>query len=310
MRILILGSAAGGGFPQWNCSCRNCSAARSGTFSGHTRTHAQVAISANDSDWFLLNAGPDLRSQIEATPALYPRKPVRHSPIAGALLPCGDLDQVMGLLLLREWQQLHLYATAAVRRMILEDNSMFSMLSRVTGQTRWTDMVPGERFSVFTASGNDSGLRCYPLALPAHYPSYVPKAKLESLPAEESRLGLILESPSGGKLAFLPGVAALTPEQMALLADVDVLLFDGTFWDEEELMRIQPGARTAREMGHIPVGGEYGSLAALASLRRPRKIYIHINNTNPMLDESSPEYREVRDAGWELAWDGLEIELA
>ena len=308
MRAIILGAAAGGGFPQWNCSCPNCSAVRGGRFHGTPRSQAQLAIS-NGGDWFLLNAGPDLRAQIESTPALHPQRQPRHSPITGALLPCGDLDQVMGLLLLREWQQLCIYASASVRRMILEDNSMFSMLSRVTGQTRWVDIVPGEPFPLCAADGSDSGLRCYPLALPAHYPSYVPKAKLASLPAEESRLGLIVESPQGSKLAFLPGVASLTPEQMEMLADVDVLLFDGTFWDEEELMRIQPGTRTAGEMGHMPVSGEGGSLTVLAGLRKPRKVYIHINNTNPMLDESGPQYRAVCDAGWECAKDGWEIEL-
>ncbi len=310
MQVIILGSAAGGGFPQWNCSCRNCIGVRAGSFAGKSRTQTQLAVSSDGDSWFLLNAGPDLRAQIESAPVLHPKHSPRHSPICGAVLPCGDLDQVMGLLLLREWQQLSLYATPAVRRMILEDNSMFSMLSRVAGQTRWVDIAPGESFPLLAANGAASGLRCHPLALPAHYPSYVPESKLASLPPEESRLGLVMESASGKKLAFMPGVAGLTPQHMQLLAEVDVILFDGTFWDDEELMRIQPGAKTARAMGHIPVSGPDGSMAALASLRGPRKIYIHINNTNPMLNESGPEYRAVRDAGWELAEDGWEVNLA
>ena len=282
---------------------------RLGIFAGKPRSQSQLAISADGDSWFLLNASPDLRQQIDLAPALHPKFSPRHSPIAGVVLPCGDLDQVMGLLLLREWQQLRIHATAAVRRMICEDNSMFGMLSRVADQTRWIDIVPGESFALLSTQGEPSGLVCHPLVLPSHYPAYVPKAKLESLPANESRLGIIVESSSGRKLAFLPGVAELTDEQMRVLAGVDVILFDGTFWDNEELMRIQSGARTAREMGHIPVSGPDGSLAKLAVLQGPRKIYIHINNTNPMLDESGPEYREVRDAGWEIAEDGWNLEL-
>ena len=270
---------------------------------------AQLAVSADGDTWFLLNASPDLRQQIENTPVLHPKISPRHSPIAGVVLPCGDLDQVMGLLLLREWQPLRIHATAAVRRMVCEDNSMFGMLARVADQTRWVDIVPGESFALLTPAGAESGLRCHPLPLPSHYPAYVPKPKLESLLAEESRLGIVVESASGKKIAFLPGVAELTEPQMEQLTDVDVLLFDGTFWDNDELMRIQPGTRTAREMGHIPVSGRDGSLARLAGLQGPRKIYIHINNTNPMLDESGPEYAAVRAAGWEIAEDGWDLEL-
>ena len=312
MHVKILGSAAGGAFPQWNCACPNCRSVRAGTFRGKSRTQAQVAISADSERWFLLGASPDLRAQIESTPELHPKAPdgvTRHSPICGAVLLNADIDHVLGLLLMRELQPLNAYATLSVRRVLSEDNSMFAMLQRVDRQLTWFDTKPEETFSLFTPDGEDSGLRCRVLSLGRHYPAYVSTRRESGLIRHEASLGLIAESDSGKRLIYMPAVPQIDDDLLDEAASADVLLFDGTFWDEDELIRIQGSGQTAQEMGHVPVSSPTGSLAQLAHLKRPRKIYIHINNTNPMLDEASPEYRQVRDAGWEIAEDGWQFEL-
>ena len=306
MKVKILGSAAGGGFPQWNCACANCAAVRAGTFHGKPRTQTQVAISQGGRSWFLLGASPDLRAQIEATPELHPREGVRQSPIAGVVLANAELDHVLGLLLLRELQPLRIHATASVRRILREHNSMFSMLQRIPNQTSWTDFDPGMEFDLCDPQGNPSDLRCRPLSLSAHYPAYVTAdQQSESVPAEAS-LGLIIEANSGARLAFMPAVPDLDDTLLQQLESCDVILFDGTFWSDDELIRVQGSGQTARQMGHVPV---QSALAKLAGLRRPRKIFLHINNTNPMLEEGSPQYRQVRGAGWEVAEDGWQFDL-
>jgi pyrroloquinoline quinone biosynthesis protein B len=308
MRVEILGSAAGGGFPQWNCGCRNCEAVRAGTFRGKSRTQAQVAVSHDGSTWFLLNASPDLRLQIEATPVLHPTNGRRGSPIAGIVLTSCDVDQIAGLLSLRELQPLRIYCTPSIRRILREDNSVFAMLSRVPDQAVWTDIQPRESFRLSTVAGEDSGLRCSPFSLGNRYPAYVREASLGLSPGE-GLLGLIVESASGGRLAYMPAVPAIDDALLQCLETTDLLLFDGTFWSEDEVIRIQGSGATAREMGHIPVSSSDGSLRKLAGLRRPRKVFLHLNNTNPVLDESSAEYREVRAAGWEVAEDGWYFDL-
>jgi len=311
MRVKILGSAAGGGFPQWNCGCAHCGAVRAGTFQGTARTQTQVAISAGVDArfWFLLGASPDLRAQIEAAPELHPREGVRQSPIAGAVLANADLDHVLGLLLLRELQPLRVYATNSIRRILTEDNSMFAMLQRVPGQVAWTAFKPGATFPVINAAGEDSGLHCRAVSLGAHYPAYVSERRQGELASGEASLGLIVESPTGKRLAYMPAVPQIDDALLKEFESADVLLFDGTFWSDDELIRVQGSGKTARQMGHVPVSSAYGSLNVLAGLRRPRKIFIHINNTNPMLNEAGPEYREVRAAAWEIAEDGWEFDL-
>jgi pyrroloquinoline quinone biosynthesis protein B len=309
MRVKILGSGAGGGFPQWNCACSNCGALRAGTFHGKARTQAELAISADASSWFLLGASPDLRTQIEATPELHPREGLRQSPIVGAVLAHADVDHVLGLLLLRELQPLRVYTTDSIRRILTEDNSMFAMLQRVPAQVTWTSFAPGTLFPLLNAAGEDSGLRCRALSLGTHYPAYVAPARQSELHAGEASLGLIVESPSGKRLAYMPAVPQIDDALLHEIEPVDVLLFDGTFWDDDELIRIQGSGQSARQMGHVPVSSGDGSLIRLAGLQRPRKIYVHINNTNPMLNEAGPEYREVRDSGWEIAEDGWQFDL-
>ncbi len=306
MRIKILGSAAGGAFPQWNCACANCHALRAGTLPGKARSQTQLAISEDEQSWFLLGASPDLRLQIESTPELHPRQGLRQSPIAGVILANADLDHVLGLLLLRELQPLRVYATASVRRLLREDNSMFAMLQRIPDQVSWRDFDPGEEFSLGHAHGKDSGLRCLPRSLSDHYPAYVQPGRRAQLAPGEAALGLFLTSPSRLRVAYFPAVPQLDDALLAQFESCDLLLFDGTFWSDDELIRVQGGGQTAAQMGHIPVRQ---TLAQLAGLRRPRKIFLHINNTNPMLNETGAEYREVRAAGWEIAEDGWQFNL-
>jgi pyrroloquinoline quinone biosynthesis protein B len=319
VRVKVLGSAAGGGFPQWNCACRNCKGIRERTLNAGVRSQCQIAISSNDGDWFLVNASPDLRAQIEDTPQLHsgavrrtlrgPTTASRHSPIRGTLLTGGDLDQVLGLLLMRELEPIHIYSTASIRRLLREHNIFFHMLSRQPWQSVWTDIVPGKSFRLET-SQSSSYLRCEPVSLPGSFPAYVDGTGEADLRHDEAVLGLVVESSEGsGRLAYFPAVAAVEDRLLELFESCDLLLFDGTFWADDELARLRCGFLSASEMGHLPISGPTGSLTRLAELRRPRKIFVHINNTNPILDKDSPEYQQVIDAGWEAAEDGWEFQL-
>ena len=306
MRVRILGSAAGGAFPQWNCGCANCRAVRSGAFRGKARSQTQLAITGDGQHWLLLGASPDLRTQIESDAELHPREGLRQSPICGIALANADLDHVLGLLLLRELQPLDVYATQSVRRILTEDNSMFRMLQRAANQISWHDFRPGKEFSVGEKQDARSAIRCLPLALSPHYPAYVSAERRSQLAPDEASMGFVIQSSEGKRLAFFPGVPRIDQPLLAQFASCDLILFDGTFWSDDELIRIQGGGQTASEMGHIPV---QETLDRLAELHRPRKIFLHINNTNPMLDEASPEYRQVRSAGWEIAEDGWQFDL-
>jgi pyrroloquinoline quinone biosynthesis protein B len=320
VRVKVLGSAAGGGFPQWNCACRNCKGIRERTLNASARSQSQVAIRSNEQDWFLLNASPDLRLQIESTPALHSRSvngptkasgstsALRHSPIAGVVLTGGDLDQVLGLLLLRELEPVHVYSTASVRRLLRDHNIFFNMLSRQPWQSVWTDIMPGESFRL-ASTESFSYIECRPVALPGSFPAYVDGKGIE-LKGDEAVLGLVMESShGGGRLGYFPNVPAVGDQLLELFESCDLLLFDGTFWTDDELLRLERGFSSATEMGHLPMSGQAGSLNRLAKLRRPRKIFIHINNTNPVLDKDSDQYRQVIEAGWEVAEDGWEFSL-
>jgi pyrroloquinoline quinone biosynthesis protein B len=306
MRVKLLGSAAGGAFPQWNCACRHCGAVRRGIFQGKVRSQTQVAVCGDSNSWFLLGASPDLRGQIESTPELHPRDGLRDSPISGVVLLNADIDHILGLLLLRELQPLSVYATRSVRGILTQDNSMFRMLERVPNQVMWTDIRSATPFPLLDSGKHDSGISCRAVSVGSHFPAYVSEGRRSELASGESSSGLIVETTTGKRLAYLPAVPQITDSLLSEIGSSDVLLFDGTFWDDDELIRVQASGRTAREMGHVPVSE---SLALLAQVRRPRKIYIHINNTNPMLNEAGPEYRQVRNAGWEIAEDGWQFEL-
>jgi pyrroloquinoline quinone biosynthesis protein B len=306
MRIRILGSAAGGKFPQWNCSCGNCVAVRTGKFPGKARTQAQLALSADGSTWFLAGACPDLAFQIESSPELHPRvlpNTPRDSPISGVVLGSCDLDHVLGLLLLRELQPLRVYAAASILRILREGNSMFGMLNRVEPQVDWTPMSSGSAFPLLSASGEDSGLRCEVHYLSGRYPKYV---KAHHLVGNEASAALFFESASGKRVAYIPAVGELSDALLEKINRADLLLFDGTFWSNDELVRVQGSGETAHQMGHIPIEE---SLRLLKNIKVGRKMFIHLNNTNPILNETSPEHQAVRRAGWEVAEDNWQLEL-
>ncbi len=311
MRVKVLGSAAGGGFPQWNCACTNCRRLRDGSFLGTARTQTQLAWSAVPGQWSLLNASPDLRTQIESASELWPRDGGRESPIRDVVLPSAELDQVLGLLLLREFHSFRVHATPSVRKILTEDNSLFGVLARFSGQVNWQDIPLDQPFSV-------GGARFEVLPLPGSFPGFVSASRQTELNPQDAVIGLLISPDSQANsgadsnertLAFLPGVGCVSDTLLGTLQNCDILLFDGTFWSDEEPLRIPGITRTARQMGHLPLSGTGGSLELFATLRRPRKIFIHINNTNPILDEESREYRMVREAGWEVAHDGMELTL-
>lgn len=300
MHIRVLGAAAGGGFPQWNCSCSNCRRLRQGQFRGTPRTQAQFAVSADETNWFLINASPDLRYQIEAFPLLHPHAShVRHSPIGGLILLSAEVDAALGLLLLRESQPLNVYATDAVRQILMADNSLFQVLRRQSDQVTWIRVIPGVGFPL-----DDTTIRCRPLSTEGGFPGFVSEERAAQFDPAEAVLGMVLEE-GGRRAGLFPGAARIQPEFLEVLNTCDVVFFDGTFWSDDELIRLQGSGKTARQMGHQPVKE---TLPALADIKA-RKIFIHINNTNPILDESGEEYHEVRDAGWEISFDGMELTL-
>jgi pyrroloquinoline quinone biosynthesis protein B len=304
MRIQILGSAAGGRFPQWNCGCGNCVAVREKKFSGKARTQAQLALSADGSTWFLAGASPDLAFQIESSPELHPRA-LRDSPVAGVVLGSADLDHVVGLLLLRELQPLRVYAAPSILRILREENSMFGMLNRVEPQVVWTSMNSGALFPLLSADGKDSGLRCEVCYLSGRYPKYV-RTNTANLARDEATAALFFESASGKRIAYVPAVGSLSDALLEKIHRADLLLFDGTFWSDDELPRVQGSGETAHQMGHIPVEE---SLRLLKNIKVGRKMFVHLNNTNPILNEASPEHQAVRQAGWEVAEDNWQLEL-
>jgi len=313
MRVKVLGSAAGGGFPQWNCACQNCRRLRAGTLRAKPRTQSQIAVELAPDRWCLLNASPDLRSQIEAAPELQARatgdKSSRISPIAAVILTSGDLDNTLGLLLLREFQPLQIYATPSIQEITTEENTFFRMLRRVRPQAVWNDIVPGE---VFQLEGNSKNfaVRVEPIALPGGYPEYVDAERAAELPADEAVVALQVEGASSGrKLIYCPALPEIGDELLARFAACDLLLLDGTFWSDDELIREVGGLRTAQRMGHIPIAGREGSLERLRAIVHPNKVYIHINNTNPILDQDSAEFAQVMAAGCSVAYDGMSFTL-
>ncbi len=306
MRVRVLGSAAGGGFPQWNCGCPNCRGLRAGAIAATARTQESTAVSADGEAWFLLNASPEIRVQIETFPALHPRGP-RDSPVAGILLTNGDLDHCLGLLSLRESHPLTVYATDRVRRGFTEDNVLYRTLERFEGQVTWRVLKPGREEELTGPEGRPSGLVVEAVALPGKPPVHLMG---RYPPDSEDNVGFrIRERATGRVLAYLSGVAAVTPAVRDALAGAACVFFDGTFWSNDELITLGLGRQRAADMAHLPIGGPEGSLAALADHRTGRRVYIHINNTNPILREDSPERAAVEAGGWTIAHDGLEIEL-
>jgi len=305
VRVKVLGSAAGGGFPQWNCGCPNCRGVREGTIHATPRTQESVAVSADGDDWFLLNASPDIHRQIEAFPRLYPRGP-RHSPIRGILLSNGDLDHCLGLLLLREFYPLVIYATDHLRRGFVEDNVLYRTLERFPEQATWRSLKLGREEELTGEGGRSTGLSVEAVPAPGKLPVHLERRA----PADpEQNVGFIVRDRRGGTLAYFPAVGKVTAAVRECMAGADCVFLDGTFWSDDELPSLKLVDKRAEDMAHLPVSGEDGSLAQLAGLHVARRILIHVNNTNPLLRDDSPERRAAAAAGWTVAHDGMEIEL-
>jgi pyrroloquinoline quinone biosynthesis protein B len=298
LTAIVLGAAAGGGFPQWNCNCDVCRLAWAGDKRVRPRTQASLAVTSDGRRWTLVNASPDLRAQIQATPRLHPREAARASPIAAVVLTGAEIDQTAGLLSLRERSPFLLYATAATLAAI-SDNPMFGVLS--TDVVTRRAITPGERFAL--VSGIEAELFIVPGKLPLYLEGEDPDIKSET----GANVGVEL-CDGRSRIAYVPGAAAVTPVLRERLARADVLLFDGTLFADDEMIRTETGKKFGRRMGHLPINGPDGSLAALAGLSS-RRIFIHINNTNPLLVDGSPERARVAAAGWEVAEDGMEISL-
>jgi pyrroloquinoline quinone biosynthesis protein B len=306
MRAVVLGAAAGGGFPQWNCGCPNCEGVRRGDAGLTARTQDSVAVAADGSgDWTLLNASPDILRQIEATRALQPRAR-RDSPIRGIVLTNGDLDHTLGLFSLRESWPLVLYATDAVREGLEGRNAIFRTLRRTPMQVTWRRLELGRPVPLVDASGAPNGLTVEARPLPGKPPVHLVGV---APPSPEDNVGLwIRDEARGTRLVYATAVARVDA-LAASLDGADAVLLDGTFWSSDELIALGLSKARAEDMAHAPIGGPEGTLAALAAVRARRRIYTHINNSNPILREGSPERRAVLDAGWEIAHDGLELPL-
>jgi pyrroloquinoline quinone biosynthesis protein B len=297
VRVRVLGSAAGGGFPQWNCHCETCEAARAGV-RARPRTQSSLAIQGDDGPWFLVNASPDARQQLE-TLAL-PADGVRAPPIAGVLLTDAEIDHTAGLLLLREsGSPVRVLGAAGVERALRHGYPVLEMLERYCG-AEWQTLEPGRAWPL---EGSSVAVESFDVGGDA--PRYLNGSGIDL----EASGFVFRDRASGGVVTYVPGLARLDDRVVDRLAASDLVLVDGTFWRDDELARLGISARSAREMGHVPLSGPGGTLEVLAGLQRPRKVLVHINNTNPILLEDSPEREAVLRAGVEVAYDGLEVQL-
>ncbi|WP_323009669.1 pyrroloquinoline quinone biosynthesis protein PqqB [Paracoccus sp. (in: a-proteobacteria)] len=294
MRIVILGSGAGGGVPQWNCGCPNCEAARAGRIPAMSQSG--IAVSANGRDWALINASPDLRQQLAATPALRPGG-LRGSPIRSVLVTNGDIDHVAGLLTLREGQGFDLYATPAIHA-VLSANPMLSALDpgivvrREVALEQSVELAPGLAARLF--------------AVPGKVPLYMEGERVETDLMGEQTVGVELEA-AGRRVFYIPGCALVPDWLRERVAGADALLFDGTLWTDDEMIRAGLGGKSGRRMGHVPVSGPGGSLEILRDVTLGARIYVHLNNSNPLVDPASPERAQAAAAGWQVGHDGMEI---
>jgi len=311
MRIRILGSAAGGGFPQWNCNCANCSDLRKGALHARARTQTQIAFSIDSKVWFLIGASPDLRTQIIATPDLNPTgDSPTGSPIAGVFLPSADTDSLMGLLHLREFQSFFVFATASVQKILKKENKIFGVLDRADPPVQWQTLSARGRLGCHLSEspGEAPAFICATFPVSDTYPDYVSSELVRTLAPEETTVGFSFEH-RGKSLLVAPSLSGRNSEWIKLAASADITLIDGTFWSDEELSRTGRSPKTARDIGHLPLSGPGGLLEQFPRNARGRRILIHINNTNPILNEDSAEHRVVVDAGFEIAYDGMELEL-
>lgn len=307
MQVRVLGSAAGGGFPQWNCSCANCNGFRAGTLRAAARTQSSIALSADGDRWYLINASPDIRQQINASPWLSPRTAPRDTPIHAILLTNAEIDHIAGLLSLRESQPLCLYSTQQVQDWVLESNVVFQGLFRPPTKNLWKVVSTTELQNLIGIDGKESGLRYKAFLVPGKPPAYLsdPVAAWQ-----EATIGYtISDVRSEHSLVYLPAIKQLDAAVKRRLEHCECFFLDGTCWSDDELVRKGLSQKTSLSMGHVPISGPDGSLSQLAGVRHARRIYTHLNNTNPLLIEDSPERRIVEEAGWEVAFDGMTIEV-
>jgi len=303
MRIRVLGSSAGGGFPQWNCNCFNCDGLRRGSILAQARTQSSIAVTVDGIDWLLVNASPDVLTQIRATPELQPARTQRDSGIAAVLLMDAQIDHVTGLLMLRERQTpLPLLATPEVLSDITEGFPITRILSHYCGVT----LVPLQLEGEFIPVPGLPGMAIQPVLLSSKPPPYSP---FRECPRPGDNMGLLIDNPATGQRVFYaPGLGEMTPALLDLMAQCSIVLVDGTFWTEDEMQRLGLSRKSAAEMGHLPQSGPQGMIAQLDTLPATvRKILIHINNTNPILREDSPERAVLTAHGIEVAFDGMDI---
>ncbi len=310
IRILVLGAAAGGGFPQWNSNAPACRRARAGDARARARTQSSLAVSRDASSWFLLNASPDLRAQIESNRPLHPCHGLRSSPVAGVVVTSADVDHVAGLLTLREGQPLLIYATERVHA-ALRANSIFNVLDPVL--VRRESVALDQPFALTGPDGRDSGLRAELFPVPGKVALYLEDA------AAGSGWGTKVGDTVGAKVYendrprdcffYIPGCAAIPADLARRLAGAPLVFFDGTLWSDDEMVRAGIGRKTGKRMGHMSLSGPDGTMAAFAALGVRRKVLVHMNNSNPVLLEDSAEHATAAAAGWEVAVDGMEIAL-
>ena len=297
MRVHVLGSAAGGGLPQWNCGGENSVRARAGDASVPSRSQPSIAIGAGDGRWSVINTSPDIRDQFARFPGLHPRPGTRDVPIDNVVLTNADLDHVMGLLVLRESLPYRVVTTPWIRDVLLENNATFRLMAPAFGCVGLDEAFDLDR---------EGHLEAKLFPVPGKVPTYLKELASNS---PEATLGLrVTDKRTGRRLVYSPGIQTLDDATLAELQSADVRFVDGTFWTADELLRMRPGAPDAWKMGHVPISGSDGSLARMR-LMPGRTYYIHINNTNPILDTSSKEAAQVRDSGVHISSDGLEVEV-
>ena len=304
MRIRVLGAAAGGGFPQWNCNCRNCDGVRNGSIRATARTQSSIAVSGDDVNWVLFNASPDLLAQYQSFPEFQPARALRDTAIRAVVLMDAQIDHTTGLLMLREGRALDIYCTGMVREDLTTGNPLFNILGHYCG-VNWHPVPtePGNRFQVIGADG----LSFTAVPLKSKAPPYSPH---RDNPHAGDNIGMrITDARSGKNFFYAPGLGEIEPHVRPFLEEADVLMVDGTFWTDDEMITLGVSKKRAREIGHLPQSGAEGMIQVLKPLTAARKILIHINNTNPILDEDSVERGELTAAGIEVAYDGMDVKL-
>lgn len=304
MRVRVLGAAAGGGFPQWNCNCRNCAGVRNGSVRAQARTQSSICVSSDGVNWVLFNASPDLLAQIKSFPALQPGRGIRDTGIRAIVLVDGQIDHTTGLLMLREGKPLEIWCSDMVQEDLTTGNPLFKILGHYAGVNR--HRLPIETGNSFSIDGIEH-LRFASVALKSKAPPYSPH---RDNPHDGDNVGIqITDTRSGKRLFYAPGLGEIEPHLEPLLREADAVMVDGTFWTDDEMIRLGISKKHAREIGHLPQSGPGGMIDVLTPLRASRKVLIHINNTNPILDEDSAERAQLRAAGIEVAYDGMELTL-